>query len=183
MTSLQLKAGPDLLLRPLRVADAKTVFALVAAERAWLRRWLPWLDENTTLDQTKAFIAKMRELERSGLSLTCGLWLKGQLIGLVGFNWIDRANRCGHVGYWLSEEITGRGHMTRAVAALLAHGFGPMKLHRIELRAAVRNRASRAIAKRLGFRHEGTLRQAEHLYGRYVDHAVYGLLAQEWAAR
>ncbi len=183
MRSLQLKAGPDLTLRPLRVADAKAVFALVAAEREWLRRWLPWLDENTTPDQTKAFIAKMRELERAGLSLTCGLWWKGQLIGLVGFNWIDRANRCGHVGYWLAKEATGHGLMTRAVATLLTHGFGPMKLHRAELRAAVRNRASRAVAERLGFRHEGTLRQAEHLYGRYVDHAVYGLLAEAWATR
>lgn len=183
MSSRTLQAGTDLVLRPLRLGDAKTVFALVSSERDWLRRWLPWLDENTTLEHTKAFIAKMRELERARISLTCGLWHKGRLVGLVGFNWIDRANRCGHVGYWLAESSCGKGLMTRAVTALIDAGFGSMGLHRIELRAAVRNRASRAIALRLGFRHEGTLRQAEHLYGRYVDHAVYGLLAQDWANR
>jgi ribosomal-protein-serine acetyltransferase len=53
----------------------------------------------------------------------------------------------------------------------------------VEIRAGVRNRRSRAIPERLGFRHEGTLRQAERLVGRYVDHAVYGLLVGEWRAR
>lgn len=171
-----LPAGPHLELRPLRLRDAKAVFAQVEANRAWLRRWLPWLDENTDLAHTQAFIAKLRELERGGLGLTCGLWEKGRLVGLVGFNWIDRANRIGHIGYWLAEAACGRGLMTRAVQALLEHGFTRMGLQRVELRAAVRNRESRALAERLGFRHEGTLRRAEHLYGRFVDHAVYGLL-------
>ena len=72
--------------------------------------------------------------------------------------------------------------MTRAVAALLRHGFRDLKLNRIEIRAGVRNRRSRAIPERLGFRREGTLRQAERLAERTVDHAVYGLLAEEWRA-
>ena len=70
--------------------------------------------------------------------------------------------------------------MTAAVSALVRHGFRALKLNRIEIRAGVRNRRSRAIPERLGFRHEGTLRQAERLADRYVDHAVYGMLAGEW---
>jgi ribosomal-protein-serine acetyltransferase len=73
--------------------------------------------------------------------------------------------------------------MTAAVTALLRHGFRTLRLNRIEIRAGVRNRRSRAIPERLGFRHEGTLRQAERLAERFVDHAVYALLASEWPAR
>jgi ribosomal-protein-serine acetyltransferase len=69
------------------------------------------------------------------------------------------------------------------VTALLRHGFRTLKLNRIEIRAGVRNRRSRAIPERLGFRHEGTLRQAEWLADRFVDHAVYGLLVGEWRRR
>jgi ribosomal-protein-serine acetyltransferase len=73
--------------------------------------------------------------------------------------------------------------MTAAVSALIGHGFHTLKLNRIEIRAGVRNRRSRAVPERLGFRHEGTLQQAERLGDRYVDHAVYGLLAGAWRRR
>jgi ribosomal-protein-serine acetyltransferase len=55
-----------------------------------------------------------------------------------------------------------------------------MRLHRLEVRCAVANARSRAIPERLGFRLEGTIREAEWLYDRFVDHAVYGLLEAEW---
>ncbi|NTW87022.1 MAG: GNAT family N-acetyltransferase, partial [Holophagaceae bacterium] len=91
-------------------------------------------------------------------------------------------NRSAAIGYWLAREAEGQGLMTRAVTALLRHGFRDLKLNRIEIRAGIRNRRSRAIPERLGFRREGTLRQAERLADRFVDHAVYGLLADEWRA-
>lgn len=177
---MEIPAGPQLLLRPLRLKDAKALFALVDGNRAWLRTWMPWLDENTEPQHTRAFITKARELERSGLSLNFGLWHGDRLVGALGWNWIDRANRTGHIGYWIAQDSAGQGLMTRAVRALVRHGFERLGLHRQEIRAATRNRPSRAIAERLGFRHEGTLRQSEHLYGRYVDHAVYGALGTEW---
>jgi ribosomal-protein-serine acetyltransferase len=99
------------------------------------------------------------------------------------FVWIDAANLSAGIGYWLAESAEGRGLMSAAVAALLRHGFRDLKLNRIEIRAGVRNRRSRAIPERLGFRHEGTLRQAERLPERLVDHAVYAMLAGEWQGR
>ena len=178
-----LKAGRGLELRPLNLRDAGALFALVEVNRERLRRWLPWPDANLSVLDSRAYILRMRTLERAGLGLSFGLWWKNRLVGVAGFNWIDGANRNAAIGYWLAQHAEGHGLMTVAVSALLRHGFRTLKLNRIEIRAGVRNRRSRAIPKRLGFHHEGTLRQAERLADRYVDHAVYGLLAEEWRGR
>lgn len=178
-----LKAGRDLELRPLRLRDARALFALVDADRGRLRRWLPWPDANRSVLDSRAYILRVRTQAARGVAQSFGLWWKGSLVGVAGFVWIDAMNRCAGIGYWLSASAEGRGLMTSAVTALVRHGFRTLGLHRLEIRAGVRNRRSRAIPERLGFRHEGTLRQAEHLADRMVDHAVYGLLAPEWRGR
>ena len=56
-----------------------------------------------------------------------------------------------------------------------------MHLHRIEIHAAADNRRSRAVAVRLGFTEEATLRDGfRRSDGTYVDQVVFGLLEQEW---
>ncbi len=70
--------------------------------------------------------------------------------------------------------------MTAAVAALVDDGFDRYRLVRVEIRADVENRASRAVAERLGFQLEGVLRQSYRVLDeRYSDDAVYSLLASE----
>jgi ribosomal-protein-serine acetyltransferase len=178
-----LKAGRRLELRPLRLQDARALFQLVEANRDRLRRWLPWVDATRDSEAIRTFIRQARSRERLGVGLTFALWWKDQLVGVAGFNGIDQSNQSAVIGYWLAAEAEGHGLMTAAVSALLRHGFRRLGLHRIEIRAGVFNRRSRAIPARLGFRHEGTLRQAERLGDRYVDHAVYGLLAEAWRTR
>ena len=175
-----LKAGRGLELRSLNLRDARALFALVDANRDRLRRWLPWPDGNLSVLDSRAYILWVRAQARRGIGLSFGLWWKGSLVGVAGFVWIDAANRSAAIGYWLAQAAEGHGLMTAAVSALLRHGFRTLKVNRMEIRAGVRNRRSRGIPRRLGFRHEGTLRQAECLAGHYVDHAVYGLLASEW---
>lgn len=178
----EVKAGPGLTLRPLRLRDARALFALVEANRDRLRRWLPWPDANRTVQDSRAFVLRVRALARRGAAQSYGLWWRDHLVGVVGFVWIDAPNATAGIGYWLDAAAEGHGLMTRAVAALVRHGFRDLGLTRIEIRAGVRNLRSRAIPRRLGFRQEGVLRQVERLADRTVDHAVYALLADEWPA-
>jgi ribosomal-protein-serine acetyltransferase len=170
-----LRSGRDLELRPLRLADASALFALVDADRERLRRWLPWVDANTKVAHTRAYIRA-----RQARGLTFGLWWKGALGGVVGLHSFSPEHDSAAIGYWLASSMEGRGLMTRAVARLLDHAFLDLHLHRIELRAAVRNRPSRAIAERLRFHHEGTAKGALKLRGAFVDHAVYAMVAEDW---
>lgn len=184
MTSpFPMTAGPDLELRPLEEADAEELFALVDANRAYLRQWLPWLDQNTEVEHTRAFIRATQKQHADRNGFACGIRWRGRLVGVVGLHGIDWANRKTSIGYWVAEAHQGHGLVTRSCAALLPHLFEDLGLNRVEIACAPGNARSAAIPERLGFTREGLLRQRERLYDRFVDHVEYGLLATEWRQR
>jgi ribosomal-protein-serine acetyltransferase len=166
-------------LRLLEENDADELYRLVEANRAYLAPWLPWAAEQTR-EETAEFIRMTRRQQATNDGFQAALSLEGEIVGVAGFHSVNWAHRSTSIGYWLSEEHQGRGLMTRAVQALVDHAFGEWDLHRVEIRAAMQNRRSRAIPERLGFREEGVVREAERVGERYHDLAVYGLLAQEW---
>jgi ribosomal-protein-serine acetyltransferase len=162
---------------------AEELFALVEANRASLREWLPWLDANTEPDHTRVFIRASLEQLARGQGFACGVRWQGQLAGVVGLHAIDRANRGTSIGYWLAQRARGHGLVTRACTAVLDHAFDDLGLALVEIRCAPGNRRSRAIPSRLGFVEEATLRQREWLHDHWVDSVVYSITADEWRAR
>lgn len=169
-------------LRLLQREDAEAVFHLIDADRERLRRWLPWVDEDRTPDDTRAFIEKALRQFAEGHGFHAGIWYRGELAGVIGLHFIDRNNRRTELGYWLAGRFEGRGIMTRACRAVVDYAFGRLGLHRVEIRCAADNHRSRAIPERLGFTQEGVLRESGYLDGRFVDMVVYGVLASEWRA-
>lgn len=80
------------------------------------------------------------------------------------------------------EDQRGLGLGAEALRALLAFGFGDMSLHRIFLHVFASNKAAIAAYQRVGFRHEGTLREAALIEGRWVDVLLMAILQEEWRA-
>jgi ribosomal-protein-serine acetyltransferase len=177
-----LRIDDQLELRQRMPEDAEDLFALTDLNRSYLKEWLPWLDFCSSPGDTRANIEASLKQAADGTGLALAIWVKGQMVGVTGFNEISRMNRIGQIGYWLGEAYQGRGIMTRSVRALIEHGFAAMKLNRITITAATGNRASRSIAEKLGLRIEGTAREAEWLYDHYVDTVRYAILAREWQA-
>ena len=178
-----LSVDADTRLELLEEHHAEELFAVVDRNRAHLRRWLPWLDQNTSPEHTRAFIrASLQQLAaRNGLS--CAIRHRGAIAGVLGLHAIDWPNRKTSLGYWLDEAHQGMGLVTKACSVLLDHVFGEMGLNCVEIGCAPENARSCAIPERLGFRREGVLRQREWLYDHYVDQVVYGMLAAEWRER
>jgi ribosomal-protein-serine acetyltransferase len=174
--------GEGLRLAVRREAEAEENFRLVAKNDAYLRLWLPWLDRCATVDAMRSQIVAWSEAAAKGESLQLSIRLEGELVGAIGYNTISNINRTARIGYWLSEHMRSRGLMSRAVRGLVGYGFENLGMNRLVIAAATGNHASRRVAERLGFRFEGVAREAEWIYGRKVDHAVYALLAAEWKA-
>jgi ribosomal-protein-serine acetyltransferase len=169
-------------LRVLREDDAEELFALTDANRAFLRRWLPWVDLVTCEEDSRSFLESVTAQREKGRGPTFGIVYEGALSGVVGYVPIDTVNRVGEIGYWLAEPVQGRGVMTQCCRFVVRYGFLTLDLNRIQIAAGTENYESRAIPERLGFTFEGILRGRENLYGEFIDHAMYSLLRSEFDA-
>ncbi|WP_277809717.1 GNAT family N-acetyltransferase [Chromohalobacter canadensis] len=168
----------------LQLLDKKHVdelFRLVDTNREHLREWLPWIDANTSPTDTESFVNSAISQRKAGKGPQYAVFHEATMCGVCGFHPFDVTNKIGGIGYWLSQAYTGKGIMTSSVKALIATGFQEYGWNRIEVACATGNGSSRAIPGRLGFTLEGVLREREYLYGRYVDHAIYSMLASEFS--
>ncbi len=159
---------------------AREVAELVDENRAYLRQWLPWVDNSRSIEDSKAFIQNSLQQFAHNEGFQLGIWYRGKLAGGIGYHPINWANRKVEIGYWLGEAFQGKGLMTKACSTLVTYAFDELGLHKVEIHCATENIRSCAIPKRLGFTQEGILRDAEWLYDHFVDLVVFGMLAREW---
>ncbi len=87
----------------------------------------------------------------------------GPVLGMVGMTQEGPADaeRVGELGYWAAPAARGRGLTTEAARLVVDWALDPegLGLVRVHWSAYVGNWASRRVAWKLGFRHEGTLRR------------------------
>jgi ribosomal-protein-serine acetyltransferase len=159
--------------------QASAIFGVVDKERARLREWLPWVDATRTPEDTRAFIRGARDRFAAGDAFHGTVLRDGHPIGGIGLDF-TRQNRRGVIGYWLSHPFCGRGIVTAGCAALIHFAIAEWHAHSFEIRVPAGNTRSAQVARRLGFRLEGTLVQAWHAGGRFHDLNVFGLTAAEW---
>ena len=170
-------------LRLLQPADAEALFALVETNRTYLKQWLSWLNTTQTLDDTRHFIRQTQARVQDRQGFAAAIVYNGQVAGVAGLNGINWSDRQSSIGYWIAQNRQGKGLITTACQAILHHAFTHLALNRIAILCATGNHRSRAIPMRLGFTHEGTLRDAQWLYDRFVNHEIYALLHREWLTR
>jgi [ribosomal protein S5]-alanine N-acetyltransferase len=73
----------------------------------------------------------------------------------------------------------GKGIATEAVNILVRYLFETKRMNRIRLVIHPENRASRRLAEKCGFRHEGTARGAWYNKGKHQDVEIYAMLHED----
>lgn len=169
-----------LLLRPFTEADTDAIFALHSNLKV-MRYWdaPPYTD----YAQAKNFIETCTKIEQKGVGVRLAIETSADssFIGWSGFfNW-DPEYRSAGIGYCLDDKVWGQGFATEAAGAVLQWAFDTLDLNRVQSEADTRNRASARVLEKLGFIHEGTLREDCIVNGDISDSWVYGLLRREWS--
>lgn len=143
-----------------------------------LYEWLPW-EHFESADATKDFLKRFADGRAADTRRLYGLWIDGVLVGGTLFPSINVGAGTAELGVFLAKEARGQGIVTRTVEAMIDWAFGERGLRRVEWRCAPGNEPSRAIPRRLGFTHEGTLRKVFRVREDFHDLEVWSLLREE----
>ncbi|MBX0321626.1 GNAT family N-acetyltransferase [Halomicroarcula sp. F13] len=104
----------------------------------------------------------------------------GAPVGTVGLRGVDSRAGTGELGYYLAADAWGHGYATDAARTLVEYAFTELRLHRVHARAFADNEGSRRVLEKVGFEHEGVLRDHWYRRGGHADVHLYGLLEGEW---
>nr|MDT0662162.1 GNAT family protein [Micromonospora sp. DSM 115978] len=107
---------------------------------------------------------------------------RDEWLGEVVLTELDRDNMsCGFRILLAGPEVYDRGYGTEATRLMLGHAFENVGLHRIELEVYAFNPRARRVYEKVGFRYEGTRRQALRWDDEWIDAHLMAVLADEWA--
>lgn len=168
-----------LVLRCPRAGDGGVVHASVVESLAALRRFpasLPWALEEPTVEASERYCREACAdfTGRKAFAFLAFAKGGGDHVANLALHHVEWTVPKCELGYWVRSSFAGRGLMTEAAAALIAFGFGPLGMRRIEALPESGNHASRRVCERAGLELEGIRRndRAEP-DGSLVDTCVY----------
>lgn len=168
--------GEQVALTPLTAGDGPIMFSWIndRSEVLWNAPYRP-VNEAQHADWFEA-IQRRKDTVIFGIRL-----LDSQrLIGTCQLHSINDIHRSAELQIRLGEsEERGHGYGTEAVHLLLDFGFKDLNLHRVYVNVLGRNERALRLYEKVGFVREGTLREAAHIDGRYVDVVLLGILRDE----
>lgn len=103
-------------------------------------------------------------------------------VGMIGLRDIDWKNgSASGLGMRIArKEIRTRGLATDAWMTLMKYAFDELRLNRIDGSALAYNKASLRVCEKVGFKVEGTKRQAVYKDGKFVDLIIMGCLKSDY---
>jgi RimJ/RimL family protein N-acetyltransferase len=102
-------------------------------------------------------------------------------IGTAGLIHIDTVHRRAELGILIGEEeYWSRGLGTEAINAILTYGFDRLNLNMVYLGVICTNERAIRCYERIGFSHDGVIREKYLIDGTYCDCIMMSLLQREW---
>jgi RimJ/RimL family protein N-acetyltransferase len=118
--------------------------------------------------------------EGTGVRVAIERLSDGAFVGWCSVTRWNPTHRSAALTYCLTEAAWGHGYATEASRALVRWAFDTLDLNRVQTETDTRNVASARVLEKLGFVHEGTLREDCVVNGEVSDSRVFGLLRREW---
>lgn len=168
--------------KPLELEDAKLIFENREAKVSYFSAGLSKKDFNsrTFKDFQNEFKKQIEDIKLGSLRAFIILNKEEEYIGRCSINTINNQNSSAGISLSIKEKFWGKGYGSETVNFLEKLAFSKLKLHRLEYKASSHNERSQKLAKKLGFKLDGTLRDAKKIGNKYYDMLVYSKLKNEY---
>jgi [ribosomal protein S5]-alanine N-acetyltransferase len=170
--------GQRVRLREFRADDLDASMAVVGDERVTHFLSFDSKARDQQADLLAAAIDRAQHDPRTEYYLAVTALDDDQLIGFgrLGLTGVKAAK----FGGALVADHWGMGYAIDAARTMLTFGFTTLGLHRITAAIGPDNAPSIAVVTRLGFTHEGRLRDHVHTNGAWRDSELFSILEYEW---
>lgn len=175
-TNNAFRTGEHVALRPLEREDARIV--------------APWFNDREVVrslihmrpmsfSQEASFIAA-HDSQAGDVLLGIMCRADDRLVGCTGLHQIEVVDRRATLGLVIGDRREwGKGYGSDAAKLMIEYAFQTLNLRRVELRVYEYNVRAIRIYERLGFKHEGRMRESKWSEGRYWDTLFMSILRDE----
>lgn len=172
---------PVPVLKRMTKADTHQFYTLVSANNERLRSYFPVTARQAETEQgADAAIEEYEKQWEANEQRIYGVWLDGELAGVLYLKHIDARHQKTELGYWMGAGYEGKGICTNVVRQAVDIVFDELGLGKAYCKIDVDNAASRRVAEKAGFKLEGILRREYKIIGgETVDTAYYGMIRED----
>jgi RimJ/RimL family protein N-acetyltransferase len=144
--------------------------------RRYARNIIPW-----SIDEVK----KWSEPEGESIKkeIVFEIWHRkdNKPIGSAGFSLINWFNRNANIFVSIGEsDYWGQNIAPEVSKLLINYGFEELNFHKIYTSIFSPNKRSLRVAEKLGFEHEGTLKEQIYIDGEFFDEYRFAIFKNEW---
>jgi ribosomal-protein-alanine N-acetyltransferase len=173
-------AETGIVLRGIRMRDARALDRELMINRSWLRTWEATNPTGFAFGDPKGLIRTLLSHAKASSGVPLVIEVEGELVGQLNVSSLSYGSlSSGQIGYWVAERVAGRGVTPAAVAMATDYCFHVLGLHRVEIAIRPENAASLRVVEKLGFRYEGLRRRYIHINGDWRDHFTFALVHED----
>ena len=134
-----------------------------------------------SLDDTKAQLVWYAKNwnEGTGIHWKISSRVEGDFIGVISVYNYKAEHEKAELGYWILPRFWRQGVATEVITPVIRYWQREKGLHRLEAFIEEGNEASIRLLQKSGFQLEGTMRDCEIKFGKYISLLIYSCITKE----
>jgi ribosomal-protein-serine acetyltransferase len=168
----------NILIRPCQPEDAPVICDGVRETMQEMLKWAPWCHPDYSISDCTFWLDSRYQMLSEGIEYDFVILDTQNKIFLGGcaIDQINRKHNFANLGYWIRSSQAGKGIATAAVRLISRFGFETLGFTRLEIVAAVQNKASQRVAEKVGAIREGIHRNRHVVRDKMYDAVMFSLI-------